>query len=275
MTLSSGELLILRDYLNDLSYGESFVGDFKNYHALKISRIEEILKLANIEIKDSQIVFNTEIDNQYTLIQRIYASYIFNTNPIWFKYAWGGKAKVSAMIDEVSQGCIEQLFPYSSEFEDDWWMMIMHKSRALFENEKQFIGFQGEKLALKFEEKRVNETPLKMFMENSGAGYDLESKNAIGSKDKRYIEVKTTKGSFNQGTAHITKNEFNKSKDLQNYYFYFVSIEEGSITIFDSEDVNRHAPHDFLDGKWEVFKVEFEAVKNLSGTKNKTVSLEF
>jgi len=88
------------------------------------------------------------------------------------------------------------------------------------------IGRQGEEFVVVYERKKLVEagnlelaTRVKRIsIDDIGAGYDVLSFTTTG--EEKHIEVKTTIGTGY--SFEITINEINKSKNLTNYFIYFI-----------------------------------------------------
>ncbi len=93
------------------------------------------------------------------------------------------------------------------------------------EKRNKIIGILGELFILQYEMQRCQKRPSKLVTHVSksigdGLGYDIMSYDNEGNK--KYIEVKTTKGDLNT-PFYITRNELEKSKiEKDSYYLYRV-----------------------------------------------------
>lgn len=97
-----------------------------------------------------------------------------------------------------------------------------------YEETRKEIGLLGEMMVIEYEKERLKKEKRDdlakkvkhvSLEEGDGLGYDILSYDAE-TGDKKYIEVKTTRGNINT-PFYITKNEIQFSKDyLNNYYLY-------------------------------------------------------
>lgn len=90
---------------------------------------------------------------------------------------------------------------------------------------KKRIGDIGEYIIFNFEKEKIKKLKLKKEIQHistkdDNAGYDIKSFNENG--EEKFIEVKSTSHKLGNNKIFITANELEKSKELKNYYFYFV-----------------------------------------------------
>jgi hypothetical protein len=89
-------------------------------------------------------------------------------------------------------------------------------------------GSKGEVLVLKYEKSRLRELGRKdlaekvkrVSLKDDSLGYDILSFEKDGQE--RFIEVKTSTNDSGQIRFHLTASEYKTSKELNNYYLYYV-----------------------------------------------------
>lgn len=91
------------------------------------------------------------------------------------------------------------------------------------------VGARGERVVFEYEKRKFENKGLSNLAnaiiqvsdESNSYGYDILSFN-IDDHNERYIEVKTTVGKPGETVFHISQNELNKAKSLDNYWIYIV-----------------------------------------------------
>lgn len=130
---------------------------------------------------------------------------------------WDGEGNYMFLSD-ISTEIEESSLPLKSGLSESQFFELLER--------KKEIGRLGEEFVVELEQNSLNEAgkpDLAMKVErisinNVGAGFDILSYDKNGVE--KQIEVKTTVGSGY--SFEITKNELKKSKQLSNYYIYFI-----------------------------------------------------
>ena len=76
------------------------------------------------------------------------------------------------------------------------------------------------------------------------------------------IETKSSARSIDNAKAHITRNEFEKAKEHENYIFHFWLLKDQKLAALSRELVIDTAPKNKNEGIWEEFTVPFITFKN-------------
>tara|TARA_B100000886_G_C20413986_1_gene488423 strand:+ start:476 stop:1270 length:795 start_codon:yes stop_codon:yes gene_type:complete len=228
--------------------------------------------LKYLEILDSNNNIN-EIKKQDTdeqILQKILFIYIVKKDKNsdesfrWIKRAYKGIDFIKDILDDNMNACFRQadLYNQDSSLMEEWWDRIYSYSRDRAEKNFQKIGREGEKLSYKYEEHRVNAKPIKEYILNTSAGYDLLSKFSHNSNDKLMIEIKASTKTINKAEAYITRNEYDMATRHNNYVFHFWLLTERKLAILDRGLVLDNAPNNINEGIWEKFKVPFLTFKD-------------
>ena len=269
MTISSGHLLIVRDYMEYLKKIKRVDNDMQFFRGLSMEEIKNYLNSFGMQIVENKTTYHDDVPNKFSNeLQKMYFSYAITEKPLWYKEAWQGKQIAKLCMYDMSIGCLDQLFlKGDTEGEKYWWSKLINHSRSLMQGENEETGLKGENLISELEKNRTGLDPYDAYIYNTRAGYDIQSVISKDNREKIFIEVKTTIGIFKNMVAHIYRNQINKSREYKNYFFYFVSLKEKSFYKFHGKDIAKHCPHDQLDGRWEKFELPFVALIN-DGTKS-------
>ena len=154
------------------------------------------------------------------------------------------------------------LYNQENSLMEDWWDKLYSYSRARAEKNFKKIGREGEQLSYEYEKRRVNINPIKEYILNTSAGYDLLSRLSHNSNEKLMIEIKTSTKTLDKAKAYITKNEYNMAVRHYNYVFHFWLLKEKKLAILDRQLVLDTAPINLKEGTWEEFKVPFKTFKD-------------
>ena len=108
----------------------------------------------------------------------------------------------------------------------------------------------------------MKKSPFKEYIHNTSAGYDLLSLKDEDTKKKLLIEVKSSEKSLGAAKAYITRNEYNKALEHENYQFHFWLLKERMLAVLDRNKVIDTAPKDTKEGSWNKFTVPYMAFQD-------------
>lgn len=163
---------------------------------------------------------------------------------------------------------IEEFLPRLDERETADISLLVQEYYAQMQGKRELptkiFGDYGETLILAHEYLRTKEGSNRQHLINKiptplGVGYDLQSIEI--EKNKRYIEVKTTKSkkAINNNRFKLTPNEWDSAETLKDRYFiYYLVINENGKNVFVIQDPVRQ----YKLGNISVddnFTVEFSA----------------
>ena len=124
-------------------------------------------------------------------------------------------------------------------------------------------GDKGEKLVIKAEKERLEKAGFvdlaekveQISLKDDSLGYDVLSFEADESEIRRHIEVKTTTyEDLGQG-FYLTKNELDKSNELENYWLYIVlDINSSNPKIFREKEPFKSDGYVLKESQYRVYK---------------------
>ena len=188
-----------------------------------MEEIKNYLNSFGMQIVENKTTYHDDVPNKFSNeLQKMYFSYAITEKPLWYKEAWQGKQIAKLCMDDMSIGCLDQLFlKGDTEGEKYWWSKLINHSRSLMQGENEETGLKGENLISELEKNRTGLDPYDAYIYNTRAGYDIQSVISKDNREKIFIEVKTTIGIFKNMVAHIYRNQINKSREYKNYFFLF------------------------------------------------------
>lgn len=155
----------------------------------------------------------------------------YNQQPKWKRNVRNALQKLKTNRQILWDGNSNYLFPsiISEEIESTSLPTRQGITESQFlqiQERRKEIGRQGEEFVVEYERKKLAESDnlelatrvKRISIDDIGAGYDVLSFTTTG--DEKHIEVKTTIGAGY--SFEISINEKNKSKDLHNYFIYFL-----------------------------------------------------
>lgn len=155
----------------------------------------------------------------------------YNQQPKWKRNIRNALQTLKTSRQILWDGNSYYLFPsiFSEEVESTSLPVRQGISESQFlqiQERRKEIGKQGEEFVVDYERKKLVEagnldlaTRVKRIsIDDIGAGYDVLSFTITG--EEKHIEVKTTIGTGY--SFEITINEINKSKNMPNYFIYFI-----------------------------------------------------
>lgn len=194
--------------------------------------------------------------------------YIFKSRPFWTKYLGHGisTAKHNISNDDEKQIFIDLGLFVDAEDSDkdvvDWWSRVAGLTRQMEDEKLTEIGNKGEFLSIRFERNRTGVRPTHMALDSNHHGYDILSQIDSSNSDPLHIEVKASISGWRGGVLHLTRNEYDKSRESGvNYQFHLwdISSENPKLLIVSSLDMLQHAPIDSGKGRWETVAIKFKS----------------
>ncbi|MDB4072566.1 DUF3883 domain-containing protein [Gammaproteobacteria bacterium] len=202
----------------------------------------------------------------------IYRSIIFayitnNQTYTWLPGAWRGKKFIFDRLSDDLKSCLfqadllETIEPTSS----NWWDQLILHCRYLSDQGTNIIGDKGHDLSYDYEFKRVYKYPVRTYIENTEAGYDLTSKESHNSEKKLLIEVKASEKPLDHAYANISFNEWKVASDHDNYIFHFWSLADANnptIAVLSRDMVIEEKPSNLGLGEWTSYRIQFSKFLN-------------
>ncbi len=226
--------------------------------------------------KDSRLSFT---DNGHAIInmfdgesigsdlwRRILYVYIISCNPAWCKRIPYGRREAYLFMNEEEQRCFSEAGLIESQDETviEWWDLLAEKERSKMDTLLNDVGRKGEKLTMKYEEKRTGIKPVWCSIESNLSGYDILSRKSSSGDEKILIEVKTSSQSLETANAIISRHEWDIAVLKNNYsrYLFYLWVIHGTkkqLAIINVDEMKHHIPDDNELGKWESLNVPFSA----------------
>jgi hypothetical protein len=223
-------------------------------------------------IIDEVVSINSEfeyLDNQIEIYRQINLSFLIKVKPIWIDRLKWGLQSVSESMDENTRHCFKEsgLLDFNDIAVLKWWYSLPYFKG----DEKNMItGAIGELLTVYFEENVKGRKAERDSLKSSSKGYDVSSIDQFG---RNFIEAKTSEnGSF----IFITRNEWEKSKILNPYYFYIWILKEhkADLYIFSTFQLVNHVPEKSRSG-FGQFETCMIDVKKLLNCRTKSFECNF
>lgn len=221
-----------------------YARDFLNYmvEANLLIELDGVYKLNNKETKAIRaLVSDSDFFESY--------SKIIHSDGTWDADEYKGVESdwsewFADVSDEALETSIVALVKDDVRFPNEWQEIIRkveNKEQARGVNLKA-IGDEGEKIAFEYEKETVKKTRpdlirmVKVVSDNTALGYDIISMETDEQREKKYIEVKTTKKNYQSDVLIpfiISINEWSVAKQFGDaYYIYRVTITKESVSIF-------------------------------------------
>lgn len=194
--------------------------------------------------------------------KRLLENYIVYAAPVWSRRIPYGRQEAAIFMTKDERACFYEASLLNDEPLDDevlWWDNISASIRHNKIEKNLITGRIGEKLTLSYEEKRTGIKAKWMSVNSNLLGYDILSVDSEINKSPLLIEVKASQSDINEAYCHITSNEWNVSKSVPTYLFYFWMIYKSikSLAVISKKDLEPHIPENKNGGMWESVKIPF------------------
>jgi hypothetical protein len=195
------------------------------------------------------------------MLRQALLDYIDVERPPWVQNASFGRSRVLRFAGSaIAQVFIEANLADGTDNEVvAFWDALAARARGQKNDRLLEIGREGERLTLAHEELRTGRKPKWIAIENNEDGYDVLSVVASDNSGHLSIEVKTsTMGTA--GSFHLTRNEWDRSTELDNHLFHLWAMRPNSkpsLAIVVPQEMQNHIPHDSGSGSWESVEIPF------------------
>lgn len=188
--------------------------------------------------------------------------YIDAARPPWIQNASFGRSRVLSFAGSaIAQVFVEANLAHGM---DDkvvaFWDALAARARGQKNDRMTEIGRQGERLTIAYEEARTGRKPKWVAIDNNEDGYDILSVVAPENACHLSIEVKaSTMGTA--GSFYLTRNEWDRSTELEHHKFHLWSIRTGSeptLAVIAPVEMQEHVPADKGDGNWSLVEIPFK-----------------
>lgn len=200
------------------------------------------------------------------MLRQALLDYIEVERPPWVQNATYGRSRVLSFAgSEIAQVFVEAGLAHGTEVEVIvFWDAMAAMARGQKTDRLTATGRQGERLSLAHEEARTGRSPKWVAIENNEDGYDVLS--IVETNDSRplSIEVKTSTMGLS-GTLHLTRNEWDRSQEVDNHTFHLWAIRtnaRAALAVVSTGEMQAHIPSDRGAGYWESVEILFAAFRN-------------
>ena len=190
-------------------------------------------------------------------------SIILHINPPWAKKAQHGRQELLNFVKPEIRQCFQEAKLTDSTEKDVvvWWDKLANASRGIRQERLLEIGRIGERLSINFEKERTGKEPKYVALDTAEPGYDILSIVSRDDTSKLCIEVKTSEQNLNQAYFHLSRNEYENAKLIDNYvlHLWLLNSNGNQRLIVPFDIVEKHCPSDRKEGKWESVKIPFNS----------------
>jgi hypothetical protein len=195
--------------------------------------------------------------------RRTLLDYVQIVHPPWAQLARRGRAETLNVLSPEVWQCFAEagLVTGSSEDVIWWWDALAIAARGRIAEQRLATGRIGERLTIRYEDRRTGRRPFWQALESNESGYDVLSVVNSTILDKLQIEVKTTVGQVSRGVFHVSRSQWETAQLAEHYIFHLWAVGHArprlaTITV---PEMNLHSPEDRQLGNWELVEIPFSA----------------
>lgn len=182
------------------------------------------------------------------------ANIIEGTRPVWGGLLPNGRKEAKAGLPDEIRQCFEEALLLGEATSEvvEWWDRLAGIMREVSQRQKMETGRKGERLSLRFEEKRTERLPMWQAVETNFAGYDVLSVRDKADSAALKIEVKASDRAFKNAAIFVTEHEWiTANRELSSYLFHVWLLDPKPVLfIVPSTKVVEHTPANQGKGKW-------------------------
>jgi hypothetical protein len=226
------------------------------------SVIDFVVFLNCFNFKNEVVSINSEfnsLEDQIEIYRQINSIFLSKVKPIWIERLKWGLQSVSESMDENTRHCFREsgLLEFNDIDVLKWWYSLPYFKG---DERNMITGAIGELLTIHFEENVKGRKAVRDSLKSSSKGYDVSSSDHEGMN---FIESKTSE---NGSYIFISRNEWDKSKILNPYYFYIWILNEqhAELYIMSSFELIDHVPDKSRSGfgQFETCCVDIKKLLN-------------
>lgn len=201
------------------------------------------------------------------LWRRILYDYISICRPAWANMIPYGRREAYLFMTNDEKRCFNESGLMVGTDDDivSWWDRLALLFRGEHSEELEDVGRIGEKLTLKYEEKRTQIPPIWESIDSNKSGYDILSKKDSNSKESILIEVKSSFKPLSQAKMILTRNEWDVAScgyNINRYYFYLWLLgQPKQLAIVPAKSFVGHIPNEIGGGRWKEVELSFDLFK--------------
>jgi hypothetical protein len=246
--------------------GEISNSEFIELSPILYAPIESVIDFIDFlncfNFKNERVSINSEfksLEDQIEIYRQINSIFLSRVKPIWIDRLRWGLESVSESMDENTRHCFREsgLLEFNDIDVLKWWYSLPYFKG---DERNMITGTIGELLTIHFEENVKGRKAVRDSLKSSSKGYDVSSSDHTG---RNFIESKTSE---NGSYIFITRNEWDKSKILNPYYFYIWILKEqhAELYILSSFELIDHVPDKSRSGfgQFETCCVDIKKLLN-------------
>ncbi len=201
------------------------------------------------------------------LWKEILYDYVSICRPAWANMIPYGRREAYLFMTNDERRCFNESGLMAGTEEDivSWWDRLAKLFRGEHSEELEDVGRLGERLTLKYEEKRTQVLPIWESVDSNKSGYDILSKKDCDSKESILIEVKSSFKPLSQAKMIITRNEWDVAScgyNINRYYFYLWLLgQPNKLAIVPAKNFVGHIPNEIGGGRWKEVEISFDLFK--------------
>jgi hypothetical protein len=225
-------------------------------------RIIPLLEFCDYDIE--KFIFSSTYKNlsPYKIYRDIIFKYIVKSKYPWLGGGWRGKDFIEDRLNKDLNNCLFQanLNQPSDDIAWQWWSELIFYCRNISKTNLEEIGNIGHQLSFDYEKNRTSSDPIRTYISNTKAGYDLTSILSQNSTDKILIEVKASVKPINIAYANVTYNEWKAASDRENYFFHLWLLDDPNnhkLAILEKDRVINEKPSNLGLGEWSEYRISF------------------
>lgn len=181
-------------------------------------------------------------------------------DPPWVQNARFGRRRVLQYAPpEITQICQEAgLAAASTPDVVAFWDTLAAQARGLHDMRLNKTGRTGERLTLRYEEKRTGRTPQWVALDSNEDGYDVLSSLDAENRTPVCIEVKASQLGLN-GSFYLTRHEWEAAESFLHYHIHLWDLSDTipRLAVLNLGGAAQHLPIDHGSGRWDVACIPF------------------
>ncbi len=206
-------------------------------------------------------------DLQPATVRKMLLDFIENCRPAWRALIPRGRQETYIFMSDDEKACFKLAGLMDIDPNDEivrWWDDVAARQRVVENDIRTEIGRIGERLTIKYEQRRTGCIPKWVALESNLLGYDILSQIDEEHAEKLLIEVKTSRRPISEADFYISRNEWQIAEQSKHYKFYLFSLHENkvNIAIIPKDIIKKHIPDDNQGGEWQKVKIGFIEFSN-------------
>ena len=235
--------------------------------------VKYLIGIKWVEVKNSKKLTLTNrgsfimgIQSNYEKIQFLLLDYIKEIQPHWIYILRRGRIFTTQHSPEGVRQVIHEcgLADGTGESVASFWNEVIKYTSKDKSSLAVETGRTGEILTLRYEKDRTKTSPIWTAMENSNAGYDIESLVSSTDSSILRIEVKATTMPIGEAAFYISENEWNATylDGTHKFYLWWISRLHTMLAKLEVEDISANIPKNQGYGTWKKVGIPYQIYKS-------------